>query len=376
MKRLGTDRDSAMDQEKIVIGTAIPATGTFADLGEAIKQVISAAFEEANVNGGINNRRLELKFVETAADGATTAANVDRLIKNENVFAMVDLFLAGAENEVIPLLRERGVPLVGPMTLKPKIETPLNRQVFYLLSGVPEQARALISFVSKSGERNTRARTAVIYLPSELNSSILEAVRTECQKEGLSAPKVYEYQSGSFDAAQAVQQLRQSDVSSILFTGSAADFSLFVATADMAGWYPQLLLPMGLSGSDIFKAPSGFDGKLFIAFPTAPEDVTAQGQIQLQALSEKYKLPRKHLAAELAAYAGVKILIEGLRRAGKDPTRETFIKALEGLNQFRTELTPLITYSPTRRIGAMGAYVVSVDLKEKKMTVNRWVDIN
>jgi len=376
MRRLGTDRDQGIYDDKIVIGTAIPTTGKLAEMGQVIKQTINAAIDDVNFNGGIYNRRLELKFVETGSDASATAASIAHFIQDENVFAMVDLFLAGAEKEIMPLLAEREVPLVGPFTLLAKVDTPINRQVFYLLPGIAEQARALVSFAAKRVEGNTqRPRIAAIYLRSDLNSSVLEGVKLQCQKEGLSAPQVYEYQEGSFDAAQALQKLKQSDPSAIFFIGTGSDLTLFMSAADMVGWYPQILVPGVLAGADIVNARSGFDGKLFLTFPSVPEDITAEGQKQLQALSEKYKLPPKHMAAQVAAYAGVKILIEGLKRAGIAPNREALIQALEGLKQYQTGLTPLISYSPTRRIGAMGGYVVSIDLKQKRMVVNGWVSI-
>jgi hypothetical protein len=58
-------------------------------------------------------------------------------------------------------------------------------------------------------------------------------------------------------------------------------------------------------------------------------------------------------------------------------SRERLIQALEGFYNYQTGLTPPITYGPNRRIGAMGAYIVMVDLKEKKFVpVSGWVAIN
>ena len=53
------------------------------------------------------------------------------------------------------------------------------------------------------------------------------------------------------------------------------------------------------------------------------------------------------------------------------------IQALEGFYNYQTGLTPPITYGPNRRVGAAGAYVVMVDLKEKKfIPVSGWVSVN
>jgi hypothetical protein len=72
-----------------------------------------------------------------------------------------------------------------------------------------------------------------------------------------------------------------------------------------------------------------------------------------------------------------KILIEALKRVGKDLSREKLIQALEELHQYPTGLTQPISYGPNRRVGATGAYIVTIDLKEKQFVpVSGWVDSN
>ena len=79
---------------------------------------------------------------------------------------------------------------------------------------------------------------------------------------------------------------------------------------------------------------------------------------------------------QLSAYSAAKILVEGLRRVGREVSREKLIEALEGLSQYPTELTQAITYSPNRRIGALGAYVLQIDLKEKRwLPASGWIAI-
>jgi hypothetical protein len=68
-----------------------------------------------------------------------------------------------------------------------------------------------------------------------------------------------------------------------------------------------------------------------------------------------------NVAAQISAFAAVKVLTEGLRRSGRDLSREKFIASLDGLFEVDTGLTRPLTYSKNRRIGALGAYIVTVD---------------
>jgi hypothetical protein len=59
------------------------------------------------------------------------------------------------------------------------------------------------------------------------------------------------------------------------------------------------------------------------------------------------------------------LLVEGLRRAGRELSRVALVDALEALYGYETGVTPPLSYGPNRRIGARGAHVVAVDLIKK-----------
>jgi ABC-type branched-subunit amino acid transport system substrate-binding protein len=376
MKRLGNERDPGVGEDRVVVGTATPARGALAEMGQAIKAVTAAYFEELNSRGGLYNRRVELKFVETGGTPAETLANFERFLKDEQVFAMTGAFIAGAEREVVPLMARQEVPLVGPFTLYPQTGPPLNRQVFYLLPGIDVQSRALLSFAAKRPEFK-KSGVAVVYPSGALNAAVFEAAKDQSKKDGLAEPRADEYAGGRFDAAETVKRLRQSGREVLLFLGGGAEAQALMAEAEKLGWFPTVLLPGAGASAGLFDAPAGFDGKLFMSFPTTPGDQTAQGLGEFRALAAKYKLPPNHLAAQLSAYGAAKILTEALKRTGRDLSREGLIAALEGLYEYQTGLTPAITYGPNRRVGASGAYVVAVDLKERRfLPASGWISIN
>jgi ABC-type branched-subunit amino acid transport system substrate-binding protein len=345
-------------------------------MGQAVKEVVAASFAEINASGGIYNRQLELKSVETGDSGPATRANIERLIRDEKIFAMAAAFIAGAEKEVIPLFAEQELPLVGPLTLDPKISTPLNRHVFYLASGNAGQARALVNFAAKQPEAKNQL-LGIVYVPTGLNTSVVESVKSQAQKDGLKVGEVIEYASGSFDAVAIVKKFKETNASVVYFFGITTDLAAFMSEAEKANWFPQILLQSSDLNANVFAAPAGFENKLFFSLPSAPSDLTRDGVAEYSQLAEKYKLPQKHLAAQLSAFASAKLLIEGLKRAGKDLSRERLIQVFEGFYEYKTGLTPPITWGPNRRIGAMGAHVVRVDLKGKQFVpASGWVSIN
>jgi ABC-type branched-subunit amino acid transport system substrate-binding protein len=133
---------------------------------------------------------------------------------------------------------------------------------------------------------------------------------------------------------------------------------------------PHIFLLGSFTAKSLVKTiPSSLKDRVFLAYPTVPTDVAPEGLAELRALEEKYKFPPGHIASKLSAFAAAKIFTEALKRAGRDLSREKLITALEGLYDYQTGVTPIITFGPNRRVGSMGAYVVSIDLAKKEFVL-------
>ena len=374
LKRLGKDRDPGLSENSITIGTTIPARADLAAIGQAITAVTTAFFEEVNSRGGIYNRKIELKINETSDTPIT--AIVKRFIQDEQVFAMTSAFTAGADKELAALMDNLEVPMVGPLTLYPEGGYPLNRHVFYVLSGVDGQARALVNFACRRMP-DKKAGVLIVYSDDEMPKGVLAAVTDQCKKSGCGAPETYSYPNADSDVPTFAAKLKQTSKSVIFFLGTGREAIALMQEANELRWSPTFYLPGAVAGHEVLGAPPSFAQKIFFPVPSSPDDQTAMGIEEFRALAAKHKLPAHHLGVQRSVYSAARILIEGLKRAGKDLSREKLIRALEGLYEYPTGMTPAVTYGINRRIGAMGAYVVTIDLEKKQFQpASGWIDSN
>jgi len=376
LKQLGKDRDPGLTENSITIGTTIPARADLAGIGQAIKAVTTAFFEEVNSRGGIYNRKIELKINETSYPPKTTSAIVKRFIQDKQIFAMTSAFTAGADKELAALMDNLHVPLIGPLTLYPQGGFPLNRHVFYILSGIDGQARALVNFACQRMP-DKRAGVLIVYSDDQMTKVVLEAIKDQCQKNGCGPPETYSYPHADSDVPTFAARLKQTSKSVIFFLGTGREAIALMKEATELRWSPTFYLPGAVAGNEILEAPPSFGQKIFISVSSSPDEQTAEGIEEFRALAAKHKLPAHHLGVQKSVYSAVKVLIEGLKRAGKDLSREKLIQALEGLYEYPTGVTPAVTYGLNRRIGAMGAYVVTIDLEKKQiLPASGWIDSN
>jgi ABC-type branched-subunit amino acid transport system substrate-binding protein len=147
-----------------------------------------------------------------------------------------------------------------------------------------------------------------------------------------------------------------------------------LASAPALRWEPIVYQPGTLAGEEVLGIASAFADRVFLSFPTLPSDREPEAVGEYNALAARYKLSQVQPARSLATLAAAKVLIEGLRRSGQQLGRKKFIATMAAMYGFQTGLTPPISFGANKRIGALGAYVVKLDLKNKTFVpVESWV---
>lgn len=373
LKRIDTDLDPGLTDTTVTVGLVLPSSGGLAEVGAAMKDIVAAYFDSINTRGGIFSRNLELKVADAGAGGAATSTAAQNLAHKEQIFAFVSGLSAGSDPQLAALARTEEIPIIGPSTLLPHLENPANKYLFYILPGVSEQAMSLVNYAVAQPELK-RASAALVYSESTLSSAAGNAAAEQARKAGLTVTKKVVFKPDTFDARAIIKELKSSNVESLFFFGEGKEQSSLLNEAGAAGYAPSFFFLGTLSGRDFSAIPQQESKKIFLAFPTVPSDVTAEGTAEFRALQEKYKIAPRHTAAQLSAFAAAKVFVEGLTRAGRDLNREKFITALDTLYEYETGVTPRLTFGPNRRVGAAGAHIVTFDPARKEFTPLGWTN--
>lgn len=376
LKRLGKDLDPGLSDSTIRIGTVLPTTGALVEAGRAIRSVLTAYIDQINKQGGIYNRKIVLSIAELAASPAEATANVEKLINQEQPFALVAALIAGAEKEIAAACERNRIPLVGPLTVFAETGYRANRHTFYLLSGVEQQARALIDY-SRNSLKRSNSRIAIVYSPEVVSPQVVEAIQQYCKQSGREAVMSVNGQSEGFGSTSLVQKLKRADVDLTLLLASGDEAGKLAKAAEKTSWMPVLLIPGSLASNNLLDLRGSFEKRLFMALPSLPSDQTQAGASEYRALADSYHLPTAQIESQITALCSAKVLTQGLKLAGRAVTREKLVTALEGLYDFDTGLMPRIEFGTDRRIGALGAYIVMLDSDKKQLRpVSGWLRLD
>ena len=263
--------------------------------------------------------------------------------------------------------------MVGPYTQLPQSGNGLDRHSFYLLGGIEQQAAVLARQRLADGRPADR-KMAIIYPQSAAYQAAIDVVQQELADQDAPEALVLGYQLPFFDAVDAVQILSEKQIDTVLFFGKGGDLKRFADAAASQNWLPELLLPGVYAGEAMFQIAPRF--RLFLGYSSLPSDHTAKGVRSFETLHDDHEFGYQHSTAQISSYVAAMVLVEGLKRAGKDLSREKLITALEGLADFQPGLMPPISYNRRRRIGALGGYVMELDLEQKKFgAASNWVSL-
>jgi ABC-type branched-subunit amino acid transport system substrate-binding protein len=369
LKKLGMepDTDPGLSIEAIKVGTALPMTGPLASIGEDVKLALEAYFAEVNRQGGIYGRKFELAVADSRGDGAGTVEATRRLIEQDKVFALVGSFEPTTSEAANEFLKQREVPLVGPVTLSPRQSAVPNPYVFYLLPGFADQARALVDFINtKPGRSGGQAakRVAVVYAENDLARDALAGVKSQARLRAMEIVAEQSYLAGTFAAAPLVRTLIAKQPDYVFFFGSGAEFTAMAIEMDRANLDAGLLSSATMIGRAAFNSPASLAARSFFSYPASlpgRDDFS-----EFISLMQKYGVGLRSPAFQAVAFAAAKIFVEAVKASSRQFNRLDLIRALEQLRNYPTGVLAPVSFGPNRRVGADGVYVVKVDAEKKQ----------
>jgi ABC-type branched-subunit amino acid transport system substrate-binding protein len=358
LKRVGEETDPGLSDIAIEIATIVPSQGTLGEIGAVLRDVVQACFDESNSNGGIYGRQLELRVIELPIEASDSSGPVARWLGDEPPFALISPFTPQVEHALQAALSREGIPIVGPFSMHSNRSFGANRNVFYLYPDLGAQIEALVAFAATRADLS--GKSAAILRPDlAAFAEVAEVAGAALREHGFALVDEAPFPPERFDAGGAVKRMRDAATEVVIFLGEEQQLGALLGEAEAERWTPHVLAVGALSGRTLNSAPAGFAERLYLAYPTLPQDRDPATLEHVSRLLEGNERARAHVQAVISAHSSCTLLVEALRRAGRKLGRRRLTTELEGFYEFHTGLTPPISFNANRRIGALGAYVVA-----------------
>ena len=321
----------------IVIGSCSALEGPSRSLGEDTVTGANAYFSLINEEGGVNGRKLKLVAYDDSYDPAKTKVCFERLV-SDKVFAMG--FFVGTPTAVkyVPMAEESKMPLIGLFTGAQTLYTPLRHWVINVRASYYDETREQMDGVwDKLGYH----KVGVIYPEDAFGTAVLGGVTEALKAHGAEPVKVASYERQTANVGGAIDAVRSASPQAVVLVGPPNTVAPILKQAHAKGWKP-LFLTVSFVGTDelIQEAGESAEG-MVITQVVPPYYLTDLKGVALYRRSlSKYAPASKPNFVSLEGFVDAMVLVEGLKRAGKEPTREGLIHGIESIHEEDLGLGP------------------------------------
>jgi ABC-type branched-subunit amino acid transport system substrate-binding protein len=332
--------------ERILLGQSVALTGPAAQLGIQMRNGVKAYLDHVNRQGGVHGRKIELLTLDDGYEPARTVPNTRKLIDEHKVFGLIGYVGTPTSVPAIPVFTQAKVPFVGPFTGAEALRVPFNRYIFHVRASYYDETDKIVEQVVSTGGRNI----AVFYQDDAYGQAGLKGVELAMAKRNLKISALGTVERNTVKVEAAVRTIRAAAPDAVVMISAYSSCAEFIRQMRRAGsastFYNVSFVGSKALADALGKEGGGVAVSQVVPFPWA-RGVPVVKEYQL--VAAKAGSPDYNFSA-IEGYLVAKVFVEGLRRAGRDLTREKFIDAMEKMDVDLGGFS--VSYSPKNHAGS------------------------
>ncbi|MCY7317340.1 MAG: ABC transporter substrate-binding protein [Ramlibacter sp.] len=333
-------------EAQILIGQTAGFTGPVAS---GVKETTDGAklyIDAVNAKGGVNGQKIELISLDDKFDPKLAAENAKQLIEKNQVLALFLNRGTPHTEAIIPLLEQFGIALIGPSTGAMVLHQPVKKYIFNVRATYQREAEKAVEHLGTLGVR----RIAVVHTDDSFGQDGLQGAVRGLTKLSLTPAVVLKTDRSKPDFSVLAAPLAKAQAQAIIWVGSGTHVVDGIKALRAVGPVPQVVTLSNNASAGFVKA-LGTNARGVIVTQVFPSERAAAFPMVKEAqVLANAKTGTTLSPAMLEGFAAAKVLVEGLQRAGKSPTRERLRTALEGMKNYNLGGLE-VSYSPDDHTG-------------------------
>ena len=341
--------ETGVTDTRILIGQSAVFSGPARDFGIDYRAGILLYLQRVNRQGGVFGRQIELVSHDDAYEPKRTADNTVALIERDKVFALIGYVATGNLVASLPIAEKAGVPMFAPMVGTTSFRTTHNRYLFHVRASYESELRKIIGHLATLGIH----RIAAVYQDSPFGKSNLETALKIAGSLNVQVVESLPLAIAATDAHTEVAALNKARPGAVLMIMAGRMVEVFIRDYRASGAAsPLYTISVGITDSrgSASRLQGGLQGVVTASIVPPPT-------LTRYAIVAEYQRDRAEFGEKtdsynaLEGYIVARVFVEGLRRAGRDLTRQGFIQGMERIGTFNIGDFPL-TYGPGNHNGS------------------------
>jgi len=320
--------ENGVTDKEILIGQFAAISGPAALLGQRMQLGMQAYFTAVNAQGGVNGRSIKLVTRDDGYEPEKAAAAVKALIHEDKVFALAGSVGTPTGIAALPIVSAEQVPLVGMFTGAQALREPFNRQVFHVRASYFDETERIVQHLTTFGVK----KIAVFYQNDSYGKAGLDGVLRALTKRQLKPVAIATVERNSVDVAKALEAILKSEPEAVVQISAYTSCAAFIKAARAKGYGGQFF-NVSFVGSKALADALGEAGAGVVISQVVPFPYIANSQVVREYQQRMSEAGHKDFDfSSMEGFLTARVLVEGLRRAGKTLSRETLIVGLESMH--------------------------------------------
>lgn len=324
--------------DSIKIGSFGALTGPGYLYGKLVMNGVEVVFDEVNAAGGVHGRKLQLVREDDRCDPAAAIAAIQKLVHQDQAFALIGGGCSNATFAARESIETAKIPTLIFASVHDGITTPPAPNIFSAALTAAIESQAQVVFAQQQGAK----RIAMISMRDGWGRGRYDALMPILKAKGITLVADEELSPDANDATAQVLRLKAAGADAVILVLYPKPAAVFLRDSHKLGFKP---LQIGQSG---IADPAAFEDQVGVPGATAtfrtisqvrytPDDPAVDKWRKLI----EAKFPGDRLSVyNLFGIGSAQVLVEALKRAGPDLTREKLNAALASIKDFKTDTHP------------------------------------
>lgn len=321
--------EQGVTDDNIEFAQVAALEGPAAALGTGMRQGLMAAFEEANRAGGINGRSISLTSMDDGYEPDRSVTQTRSVIDSGDYLALVGPVGTPTTKATQPIATEANMPMIAPFTGAGFLRDSALQNVVNVRATYDAETQAWVDYlVDDLGLTDI----AILFQDDGFGRVGLAGVEKALEARGMSLVAEGSYTRNTVAVKSALLDIRKAKPQAIVMVGAYKPLAEFIKLSRKMKMDPTFVT-ISFVGSKALAAELGADGDGVIVSQVVPQpwDTNLAIVAEYQAALSALEASAEPGFVSLEGYVAGRLVIEVLRKAGADLTRDSFMTAMNTL---------------------------------------------
>ncbi len=348
---LAQGQTQGVTQKEIVIGSMQDLSGPIVAFSKQLKNGMEMRVEEINAQGGIHGRKLKLVIEDHGYDPKKAVLATQKLVQKDKIFAMVGTIGTPTALPSMPILFEKNIPHLFPLTAAREMYEPLHRLKYSFAATYYDQMRAAVKYMVKN---KGYQKVCTLYQDDDFGLEVMRGAEAGLKEINMALAEKTTYKRGATDFSSQVAKMKDAGCDLVVLGTIIRETIGTIATARKLGWGVEF---MGSSASytDLIHRLGGPAMNGFYSTNTVNNPYMDDASRNVREWAGRYKAKYKEDPAVFSVYGYevIDLFIQIAEKTGPKLTTDAFIHTLENFSTTRDMFgADAMSFTRTKHLGS------------------------